>query len=106
MKTAFAVALALMASITISPSAFAKGPSGKALFQKHCASCHANGGNMDNPAYTLHKKDLQRHGVQTESDIIKRMRHPGPGMPVFSKKKISYTQAKAIAKYIMETYNK
>ena len=104
MKTAFAVALALMAAITISPSAFAKGPSGKALFQKHCASCHANGGNMDNPEYTLHKKDLKKHGVKTAKDIVGKMRHPGPGMPAFSKEKISDSQAKAIASYIMKTF--
>lgn len=106
MKTALSAALALFALIAFSSAAFAKGPSGKALFEKNCASCHANGGNMDNPEYTLHKKDLQRHGVKTAADIVKRMRHPGHGMPTFSKKAIPDAQAKEIARYILKTFNK
>ena len=106
MKTAVTVTFALLAAIALSTAAFAKGPSGRALFQKNCASCHANGGNMDNPEYTLHKKDLQKHGVRTVNDIVNKMRRPGPGMPTFSKKMIPDAQAKEIARYILKTFNK
>ncbi|MDA8088781.1 MAG: c-type cytochrome [Nitrospiraceae bacterium] len=104
MKIPVPVMFALIAAIALPSAAFAKGPSGKALFQKNCASCHANGGNMDNPEYTLHKKDLKKHGVKTAKDIVGKMRHPGPGMPTFSKEKIPDSQAKAIASYIMKTF--
>ncbi|MDA8086080.1 MAG: c-type cytochrome [Nitrospiraceae bacterium] len=106
MKTAVPVMLVFLAAIALSSAAFAKGPSGKALFEKNCASCHPNGGNMDNPAYTLHKKDLQKHGVDSVKGIVGKMRHPGPGMPAFSKEMIPDSQAKEIARYILKTFRK
>ncbi len=106
MKTAVSVVFAFLSVIVFSTVAFAKGPSGKVLFQKNCASCHANGGNMDNPEYTLHKKDLLKHGVRTVNGIVGKMRHPGPGMPSFSKQMIPDAQAKEIARYILKTFNK
>ncbi len=104
MKKSVSVLLALLAVTAFVSAAFAKGPSGKELFEKNCASCHANGGNMDNPAFTLHKKDLKKHGVDSVKGIVGKMRHPGPGMPTFSKKMISDAQAKEIARYILKTF--
>ncbi len=77
---------------------------GKKEFQEHCAECHANGGNMMNPAKTLSRKDRDANGVKTAKDIIGKMRNPGPGMTKFDKKTISDKEAKAIAEYIMKTF--
>ncbi|HTZ18743.1 MAG TPA: c-type cytochrome [Dissulfurispiraceae bacterium] len=78
--------------------------SGKAEFQEHCSVCHPDGGNIVNPAKTLHKKDLDANGVKKVSDIVAKMRNPGPGMTQFDKKTISDKEAKAIAEYILKTF--
>ena len=77
---------------------------GAKLFQQHCAVCHPDGGNIINPALTLHKKDRDAHGVKTEKDIIGKMRNPGPGMTRFDTKTVSDDEAKEIASYILKTF--
>ncbi len=78
--------------------------SGEALFQQNCSPCHANGGNIINPEFTLQKKDRERHGVKAAADIIARMRNPGPGMTKFDAATIPDKQAKEIAEYIIKTF--
>ncbi len=80
--------------------------SGEALFKQHCAVCHPDGGNVVNPAKTLHKKDRDANNVKTANDIIHRMRKPGPGMTMFDQKMISDKEAKEIAEYVLKTFNK
>jgi cytochrome c6 len=77
---------------------------GETLFQENCSPCHPDGGNIINPAFTLHKKDREAHGVMTAKDIMGKMRNPGPGMTKFDKETISDKDAKAIAEYIMKTF--
>jgi len=77
---------------------------GATLFQQHCAACHPNGGNIIKPAFTLHKKDLDAHGVKSANDIVGKMRNPGPGMTRFDAKTISDKDAKEIAEYILKTF--
>lgn len=77
---------------------------GATLFQQHCAVCHPNGGNIIKPAFTLHKKDLDAHGVKSANDIVGKMRNPGPGMTRFDAKTISDKDAKEIAEYILKTF--
>lgn len=79
-------------------------PNGKALFEANCAVCHKNGGNIINPQKTLSRRDREANGVKTASDIVKKMRNPGPGMTKFDKKTISNKDAKAIAEYIEHTF--
>ncbi|MDA8086697.1 MAG: c-type cytochrome [Nitrospiraceae bacterium] len=106
MKTATLASafFAAMLFLFLPSGASAKGMSGKALFQKNCSDCHVNGGNIINPAYTLHKKDRQKHGVKTVNDIVHIMRHPGPGMHVFTKQMVPDKDAKKIARYILKTF--
>jgi cytochrome c6 len=80
--------------------------SGAALFAANCKVCHPDGGNIINPAKTLHKKDRMANHVTTEADIISRMRNPGPGMTKFDEKTISEKDAHEIAEYVMKTFNK
>lgn len=77
---------------------------GKKEFEKHCAVCHKDGGNIINAAKTLSKKDREASGVKNAKDIIGTMRKPGPGMTAFDKKTISDKEAKAIADYILKTF--
>ena len=79
-------------------------PDGKAGFVKHCASCHADGGNIVNPEKTLKKADLEKNGVKSWEDIVAKMRNPGPGMTKFEEKDISEPEAKAIAEYVLTAF--
>jgi len=82
----------------------AKEKSGEELFKEHCAVCHPDGGNIINPADTLHKKDREIHGIKTTADIIQKMRHPGPGMTRFDEKIVPDKDATAIAEYILKAF--
>ena len=81
-----------------------KGNSGEELFKDNCAACHPDGGNIINPADTLHKKDREANGIKTTKDIVQKMRHPGPGMTKFDEKMIPDKDATAIAEYILKTF--
>lgn len=81
-----------------------KESAGAKLFQQHCAACHPNGGNIIKPAMTLHKKDMEAHGVKTAADIVGKMRNPGPGMSRFDAKTVSDKDAKEIAEYILQAF--
>jgi cytochrome c6 len=96
-------ALAVLVVVT-SGTAKGEGNNGEALFKQHCSVCHPDGGNIVNPAKTLHKKDREANGVKTRSDIVKKMRNPGPGMTQFDEKTISEKDAGAIAGYILQTF--
>ncbi len=82
----------------------AKGKTGKELFEQNCAVCHAKGGNIINPQFTLSKKDRESHGIKTAADIIRNMRNPGPGMTLFDRNTIPDEDAKKIADYILKTF--
>jgi len=81
-----------------------QGEKGQALFQKHCAICHPDGGNIVNPKKTLHLKDRLANGVKKASDIVHIMRNPGPGMTKFDAKTLPDKDAKEIAEYEMKTF--
>lgn len=81
-----------------------KESAGAKQFQQHCAACHPEGGNIIKPALSLHKKDMDAHGVKTADDIVRKMRNPGPGMTRFDAKMISDKDAKEIAQYILQAY--
>jgi cytochrome c6 len=82
------------------------GISGKRLFDKHCALCHKDGGNMVNPKKTLGKKDLDASGLNTADALVGYMISPGQGMPklVHEDREITTVQAQGIANYILETF--
>lgn len=89
---------------TAKTAAGGAGAEGKKLFEKHCAVCHKDGGNIMNAKKTLKKADMKANGVKGVDGIVKLMRNPGPGMSKFDKKAITDEQAKAIANYIISTY--
>lgn len=81
-----------------------KATPGEQAFQKNCTVCHKDGGNIINPAKTLHKKDLEANGITKPSDVIAKMRNPGPGMTKFDPKTIPDKTARAIADYVLKTF--
>lgn len=88
---------------TTAPSAEAK--TGEELFKQHCAVCHPDGGNTINPKKTLHRSNREENGIKTAEVLIKNMRNPGPGMTKFDEKSLPDTDAKAIAEYVLKTFN-
>jgi cytochrome c6 len=78
--------------------------SGQELFQKHCAVCHPDGGNIINQKRTLKKKDMAQEGIKNAQGIVKFMRNPGPGMTKFDQSTLSDKDAKAIAEYVLKTF--
>lgn len=78
---------------------------GEALFMQHCAACHADGGNTINPKKTLHRSNREENGIKTAEDIIRTMRDPGPGMNRFDETTIPDRDARAIAEYVLKTFN-
>ncbi len=107
MKKAFMLLSVLaIAVLVVGAAGTAKGAgkTGEALFKQNCSPCHADGGNIVNPQKTLHKKDREANGVKTASDIMGKMRNPGPGMTKFDENTISDKDAKEIANYILKTF--
>jgi len=77
---------------------------GESEFKEHCASCHAGGGNIIRADKTLSSKDREEYGIKTSIDIVSLIRKPGEGMTAFDEKTISDQEAKAIADYIITTF--
>ena len=105
-KTVLAVVAFILAwGLVISANAQkASQNSGEAKFKELCSICHPDGGNIVNPKKTLHKKVREANNIKTESDIMKLMRHPGPGMTTFDEKTVPDKTAKEIANYVIMTF--
>ncbi len=86
------------------PAQAAEGSQGEQAFMKNCAVCHPGGKNIISPAKTLSKKVLSENGIRSAADIVGQMRNPGPGMTQFDEKTIPGETAKAIAEYILKTF--
>ncbi len=97
--------LCLCGIIAFGKNTSAAEQAGEALFNKNCAVCHVNGGNIINPQKTLHKKDREANHIRNANDIVKRMRNPGPGMTKFDEKTIPNKEAHEIAEYVLKTFN-
>jgi cytochrome c6 len=97
--------LALMIFSVAAPLPAAEQADGAAVFKGRCASCHANGGNIIRKDKTLSKKDLEANNIRSEEDILRLIRNPGPAMPKYDQKMLSDEDARAVARYILETFN-
>lgn len=109
MKKTLAVTVALLSLSMLATPGFSetkKGEKagGKQTFEKLCASCHPNGGNIVNPKKPLGKKSLAANGIKSEKDLVAKMRNPGPGMSKFDAKTVPDKEAAAIANYILTTF--
>jgi cytochrome c6 len=108
MKKVFVVSVLAVALVSFAGAGYAgkdaMGKSGEELYNQHCAMCHPDGGNIVNPQYTLHNKDLKAHKIKKAGDIVKKMRHPGEGMTKFDTKTVSDPDAKKIAEYILKKF--
>lgn len=77
---------------------------GEALFRQNCSACHPEGGNVSDPARSLHRAALRAHHIHTADDIIHIMRHPISRMIRFDRSALSDEDARAIAEYVLTTF--
>ena len=80
------------------------GPSGEALFLRHCAGCHPDGKNIIYPPKDLRRLTLAANGISKPEDIAALLRNPGRGMPRFDRSVIPADEARRIAEYILTTF--
>jgi cytochrome c6 len=78
---------------------------GKELFASHCAGCHYQGGNLVNPNKPLTRIYREANGVRTAQDLVSKMRRGGQGMPRYTVKELAEPEARAIADYILVTFD-
>jgi cytochrome c6 len=106
----------LIVATSLLVAACSRGDGGKAspeelklggeLFSHFCVGCHPAGGNAIYPQKTLYRMELAANGVRTADDIVARMRHPGRGMRQFDRATLSDREARAIAAYVMATFDR
>jgi cytochrome c6 len=109
MKKILAVTAAMLSLSMFATPGFSDTKKGEKIdakheFEKHCASCHPDGGNVVNAQKSLSKKSLAANGIKTPKDIVAKMRNPGPAMTKFDAKAVSDKEATAIANYILKTF--
>ncbi len=73
----------------------------QALFEIHCSSCHAHGGNLIRRGKNLRSKALLRNGY-AEMGTIATLITQGKGvMPAYADR-LSESEIEAIAQYVLE----
>jgi mono/diheme cytochrome c family protein len=77
---------------------------GEALFLQLCSGCHPAGRNLKNPAKSLDRMTLAANGVTGPEEIVRVLRNPGAGMPVFDRSRLSDRDAGAVARYVFERF--
>jgi len=78
---------------------------GKELFARHCSGCHYEGGNSVNRSKPLHRLFRHANGLRTVDDLVNKIRRGGQGMPAYRPDRISDPEARAIAEYIIKTFD-
>lgn len=113
MRTVCIVSSVFLFLVFLTGTGFPEEKTGEALFKTNCSSCHPQGGNILNPKKTLSRKDREANNIMTVADIINKMRNPGPvpthpqewaGMKMFDKDKITDSEARKIAEYILTAF--
>lgn len=78
---------------------------GKQIFDSKCASCHAGGNNIVNPAKTLKAADLDKYGMNSMDAIISQVTNGKPPMPSF-KGQLSDEDMENVAAYVLSQSDK
>lgn len=74
---------------------------GSTLFERHCAGCHPQGGNIVRRRKTLKLKSLERDGydaLETLSDLVAKGRKNMPGF----EEKLNLTQIEALSQFVLK----
>ena len=79
--------------------------SGEAHFKRYCSPCHPDGGNVSDASRPLYGSVLRSNHITTPEDIVRIMRNPLSRMIRFDVSTLSDKDARAIAEYILATFN-
>ena len=107
MRNRVVLLVVLMLSMSVATvKADVKGKvSGAKEFEKYCATCHPDGANIINKNKPLDRESLKKNGITDWQGIVAVIRKPGPGMTRHDKQAIPDREARAIAEYVLKTFN-
>jgi len=94
------LALSIACPLTIAGSAGAN-----EVFDKNCAACHKDGGNIMNPDKTLSKESLEKNGVNSVDAVKKLVSEGKAPMPAF-KGTLDGAQIDEVSAFVIEQANK
>ena len=103
MKKIVSICLAAIAACLFlsAPAWAADTAAGGKVFSANCASCHAGGKNVVNPAKTLKLADLEKYGMNSEEAIVTQVTNGKAAMPAF-KGRLKPDQIDNVAAYVLE----
>ncbi len=87
-------------SFAFSHPALADAAAGAKVFSGNCASCHARGKNLVNPAKTLSQKDLEKYGMHSVEAIMNQVTKGKGAMPAFGRR-LKPDQIQNVADYVL-----
>ncbi len=76
-------------------------PNPQALFEAHCSSCHAHGGNLIRRGKNLQQKTLLRNGYGEVGAIAPLITQGKGVMPAYADR-LGESEIEAIAQYVLE----
>ena len=79
-------------------------PDGEALYKQFCASCHPDGGNVNDPKMNLHGAAMRANRITTPDDVVRIMRTPISRMIRFDAAMLPDREARAIGEYVLKTF--
>jgi cytochrome c6 len=79
-------------------------PDGEALYKQYCASCHPDGGNVNDPKMNLHGSAMRANRITTPDDVVRIMRTPISRMIRFDAAMLPDREARAIGEYVLKTF--
>lgn len=94
-----AFTLLLVLFLTIEPAIAS--PDGAVIFEKNCAGCHVNGGNIMRRGKNLKLKALQKNGVDSVEAIAQLVTH-GKGLMSAYGDRLSAEEIAEVSKYVSE----
>lgn len=97
--------LIVFTAVLTSPALAADSTHGKQLFGANCASCHAGGKNLVNPAKTLALTDLDKYEMHSLEAITNQITKGKNAMPAFTGR-LKPTDIEDVASYVLETAEK
>lgn len=74
---------------------------GAEVFSVHCAGCHINGGNIIRRGKNLHKKALQKYGMDSVEAIASIVTNGKNNMSAY-KDRLTSQQIEDVAVYVLE----
>lgn len=77
---------------------------GEALFKQYCATCHPDGGNVNDPKRNLRGSTLRANHITSSEDIVRILRNPISRMIRFDAAMLPDSEARAIAGYVLKTF--